>query len=135
MATQTWRNQRQSLSIEKPTPVKSKASAGGGSSTRILDRATARRWRTRHNPFSLLVWLAGWAAALILLAGMGLTWWDANTGNRIFDAVMEAGRWLATPFANLFANPDPDKQLYVTWGLAAGVYYVLGRILSWLIRR
>jgi hypothetical protein len=84
---------------------------------------------------SRLVWLAGLVAALILLAGMGFTYAGANMHNDLVTAVMRAGRWLATPFEEVFMYRDPAKQLYANWGLAAAVYYVLGRMLSWLIRR
>jgi hypothetical protein len=84
---------------------------------------------------SRLVWLAGLAAALILLIGMGFTYANANPHNDLVMAVMHAGRWLATPFEEVFMYRDPAKKLYANWGLAAAVYYVLGRMLSWLIRR
>jgi Ca2+-binding RTX toxin-like protein len=73
---------------------------------------------TKH-PVSALVWLAARAAALTLLAGMGLTWADANTGNTLVQNTLDAGRWLATPFADVFTNSDPEKQLYANWGLTA----------------
>src|ERR1700754_2736331 len=98
------------------------------------DRGPVRR-RYGHNPVSALVWLAAWAAALTLLAGMGLTWADADTSNTLVQNILDVGHWLATPFADVFTHTDPGDRLYANWGLAAAVYYVLGRVLSWLIRR
>lgn len=90
--------------------------------------------RHRHNPISRLVWAAGWTAAVVLLAGMLLTWIDANPANGLVNAVLNIGEWLATPFHDLFRNPDADHRLYQNWGIAAAAYYALGRVLSWLIR-
>jgi hypothetical protein len=89
----------------------------------------------RHNPVSLLVWLAGWAAALILVAGTALTYARADMSNAAVHAVMDAGRWLATPFSEVFSYRDRSRQLYANWLLAAAVYWIIGRMLSWLIRR
>jgi hypothetical protein len=77
---------------------------------------------------------AGWAAAAILVLGMLLTWGDANPGNTLVDATLDAGRWLATPFRDAFTRTDPEQQLYINWTIAAVVYYVLARALSWMTR-
>ena len=77
---------------------------------------------------------AGWAAAAILGLGMLLTWGDANPGNVLVDAVLDAGRWLATPFHDVFTRTDPEEQLYINWTLAGVVYYVLARAFSWMTR-
>jgi hypothetical protein len=133
MAVQIWRDRRRHRTDDgaKGSEPRRRPSARGFADR----RATRRERRHGHNPVSALVWLAAWAAALTLLAGMGLTWADANTGNDLVRGVLNAGRWLATPFADVFTNLEPDKRLYANWGLAAGVYYVLGRLLAWLIRR
>ncbi|HEY7485560.1 MAG TPA: hypothetical protein VH912_13940 [Streptosporangiaceae bacterium] len=103
--------------------------------TVLVDRRTARRWRGRaHNPVSLVVWIAAWAAVLILLLGIVLTWANANPANDIVHQILRAGNWLATPFHDAFLNPDPKHRLYADWGVAAAVYLVIGRVLSWLIR-
>lgn len=103
--------------------------------TVLVDRRTARRWRGRaHNPVSATIWLAAWAAALILLLGILLTWANANSANAIVHPIMRAADWLGSPFRNAFLNPDPKHRLYADWGVAAGVYLVIGRVLSWLTR-
>lgn len=103
--------------------------------TVLVDRRTARRWRgRRRNPVSLVIWLAAWAAALILLLGILLTWGNANPANDIVHAILRAGTWLATPFHDAFVNPNPQHRLYADWGVAAAVYLVIGRVLSWLVR-
>jgi hypothetical protein len=93
------------------------------------------RWRrSRPNPVSAMIMAAGWAAVAILALGMLLTWGDANPGNTLVDATLDAGRWLATPFHDVFTRPDPHEQLYINWALAGAVYYVLARALSWMTR-
>ncbi|MBC6456847.1 hypothetical protein [Actinomadura sp. HBU206391] len=133
MAVQIWRDRRRHGADGDTRDAKPRSRPSG--SGFVERRASRRERRHGHNPVSALIWLAAWAAALTLLAGMGLTWADANTGNTLVQNILDAGRWLATPFADVFTNPDPDKQMYANWGLAAAVYYVMGRILAWLIRR
>jgi hypothetical protein len=104
--------------------------------TVLVDRRTARRWRARHrhNPVSATIWLAAWVAALILALGILLTWANANPDNGLVHPIMRAADWLGTPFRNAFLNPDPKQRLYADWGVAAGAYLVIGRVLSWLTR-
>jgi hypothetical protein len=103
--------------------------------TVLVDKKTARRWRrNRRNPVSTASWMTAVAAALILVLGMLLTWSDANQANDVVHAIMRMGNWLATPFHDVFTNANVEHQLYQNWGLAAGVYLILGRALSWLTR-
>ncbi|POM27437.1 hypothetical protein BTM25_18510 [Actinomadura rubteroloni] len=110
-----------------PVPV-------GDAPSPVVERPR-RRWR-RHgsNPVSMAISAAGWAAALILLLGMLLVWSDANPGNVLVERTLDAGRWLATPFHDLFTRRDPDEQLYINWGIAAVAYYAVSRIVAWLVR-
>lgn len=102
--------------------------------TVVVERKPARWRRSRPNPVSAMIMAAGWAAAAILALGMLLTWGDANPGNSLVDATLDAGRWLATPFRDAFTRTDPEEQLYINWTIAAVVYYVLARALSWMTR-
>jgi hypothetical protein len=104
--------------------------------TVLVDRRTARRWRgrRRHNLVSAAIWLAAWAAAGILLLGILLTWANANPSNDVLHPILRAADWLGSPFRNAFLGPDPKHRLYADWGVAAGVYLVIGRVLSWLTR-
>lgn len=101
----------------------------------VVVRRGPRRWpRSNHNPVSRMILGLAWGAVLILGLGMLLTLTNANPGNELVAATLDSGRWLATPFHDVFTNPDPDHQLYMNWGLAAVIYYLLGRGLSWLTR-
>lgn len=138
MAVQSLRDWRSNRHRERDVRTGSKAPTASKAATIVRGRRhdrTERRYGSRHNPISALIWLAGWAAALTLLAGIALTWGDANPANDLVHRVLTGARWLATPFEDVFTYRTPDKQLYATWGLAAAVYYVLGRVLSWLVRR
>jgi hypothetical protein len=162
MVTHIWRRRRAEATSEDMRPAEPAASAGtaepNGSAGRaaglrrivtrqrpvdavpqtvLVDRRTARRWRSstrRHNPVSAVVWLAAWVAAAILVLGILLTWANANPSNDILQPILRAADWLGSPFRNAFLNPDPKHRLYADWGVAAGVYLVLGRVLSWLTR-
>lgn len=108
--------------------------ADGTGKTVVVERKPARWRRSRTNPISAMIMAAGWAAAAILALGMLLTWGDANPGNTLVDATLDAGSWLATPFHDAFTRTDPEEQLYINWTLAGVVYYVLARALSWMTR-
>ncbi|MFD0685231.1 hypothetical protein [Actinomadura fibrosa] len=111
------------------------APAGTEPTRTVVVRPKRRRWlRSTHNPISAMILAAGWAAAAILVLGMLLTWGEANPGNTIVDATLDAGRWLATPFHDIFTRSDPKEQLYINWSIAAVVYYVLARAFSWMTR-
>ncbi|HEU5159488.1 MAG TPA: hypothetical protein VFU43_21000 [Streptosporangiaceae bacterium] len=103
--------------------------------TVLVDRRTARRWRGhRHNPVSSAIWAAAWAAAVVLGLGILLTWANANPANDVVQPVMRMAQWLGSPFNDAFLNPDPKQRLYAEWGVAAGAYLLIGRVLSWLTR-
>jgi hypothetical protein len=71
--------------------------------------------------------------AAVLVAAILLYVLGANQGNAIVSAVMDAGRWLAGPFKNLFALDSSKAQLAVNWGIAAAVYALVGSLLARLI--
>lgn len=102
----------------------------------VVIRRGPRRWprHSGHNPVSRMIQALAWAAVIILGLGMLLTLTNANPGNELVDSTLRMGRWLAGPFHDVFTNPDPDHALYMNWGLAAAVYYLLGRALSYLTR-
>ena len=157
MVTHIWRRRRTEATPEATRPAEPAERAGGAEpgsrpaklrrtitaqrpveavpQTVLVDRRTARRWRgRRHNPVSGAIWLTAWVAVAILLLGILLTWANANSANGIVHPIMRAADWLGSPFRNAFLNPDPKHRLYADWGVAAGVYLVIGRVLSWLTR-
>jgi hypothetical protein len=59
---------------------------------------------------------------------------DANPANDIVDAIVDAGRWLAGPFRDLFTL-DGDWRIIVNWGIAAAVYSFIAQLLATAVAR
>jgi hypothetical protein len=74
--------------------------------------------------------------ALVLILGIVLVLLEANRSNDLVHAIRDAASFLAGPFDGLF-NLDSNKaEKAVNWGIAAVVWYALGRgIARLLIRR
>ena len=82
-----------------------------------------------------IVKLVGGIVAAILVAGILLIVLEANRGNDIVSAVLDAARWLAGPFDNLFSLDERKTEVAVNWGLAAIVYYAIAAIIARLLAR
>jgi hypothetical protein len=76
---------------------------------------------------------AGIAAGVIVLAVV-LRVVGANLHAEIVRWIEDAGRWLTTPFHNLF-SVHGDWHYIVNWGLAALVYLVIGRFIAAALAR
>jgi hypothetical protein len=57
----------------------------------------------------------------------------ANANNGIVNAVMDAARWLVTPFKSLFSISDPKWNVAVNWGIGALVYSLIGGLITRLL--
>jgi len=73
--------------------------------------------------------------AVIIAAGVLLVVLEANPANAIVEAILDAARWLAGPFADFFTLDDRKLEVAVNWGLALAVYVVAGRLVANLLRR
>jgi hypothetical protein len=82
-----------------------------------------------------LVILVATAVAAILVAGIVLVLLEANPSNDIVQAVRDAASFLAGPFAGLFTLDNNKAERAVNWGLAAVVWYALGRLIAHLLLR
>jgi hypothetical protein len=78
--------------------------------------------------------VAGLVAAVIVL-GILLFVFGANQSNVLVEAVMDAGRWLTTPFHGLFDIDNSKTQLAVNWGIAAAVYYLVASFVARVLAR
>ncbi|SEF94095.1 hypothetical protein SAMN04489712_102577 [Thermomonospora echinospora] len=108
---------------------------GASATTTVVDRPQPGRYlRGRRTPVSNAIMGTAWAAVLILLLGMLLTATGANPANAFVSHTLDTAGWLATPFDDVFPNPDPERHRYLNWGLAAFVYFLLGRTLSHIVR-
>jgi len=82
-----------------------------------------------------LVQLIATIVAAILVAGILLVVFDANRDNTIVNAVLDAAKFLAGPFDDMF-KPDGHKlQIGINWGIAAAVYLFAGSLIARLLRR
>ena len=72
-------------------------------------------------------------ATLILLVGIALVLLKANQGNDIVAAIHDAAAWLAGPFDGMFSFDKARTETAVNWGIAAAVWFVVGRLLARVI--
>jgi hypothetical protein len=77
-----------------------------------------------------VVMLVATLVAAVLVAGILLTVLGANASNEIVQATRDAARFLAGPFKGLFTFGERDLQVAVNWGLAAVVWYALGKLVA-----
>lgn len=89
----------------------------------------------RANPVSRAINLVTWLIVCVLMIGILLTWADANRGNELVNLVLNLGEWLATPFNDVFTPDSREAALYQNWALAAVVYWAVGSLIAYLVRR
>jgi hypothetical protein len=71
----------------------------------------------------------------IIVVGIVLVWLEANPGNGVVEAVLDASRWLAGPFDDAFTIDSHKWAVTVNWGIAGVVYSIAGGVLARLLRR
>jgi hypothetical protein len=80
--------------------------------------------------------LAATAVALVLVLGIVLVVLEANRSNDLVQFVRDAAAFLAGPFDGLFNLQRHKVEVAVNWGIAAVVWYALGRLIArMLVRR
>jgi hypothetical protein len=82
-----------------------------------------------------VVLLVGTVVAAILVLGIVLIVVGANRGNELVGTALDAARWLAGPFDRLFTLDSPKTEVAVNWGIAAIVWYAIGRLIMRLLLR
>ena len=82
-----------------------------------------------------LVTLIAALVAALLVIGILLVVLGANQSNTLVDALMDAARWLAGPFRDLFTFDSHKTTVAVNWGIAAVAYLAVARLLARLIVR
>jgi hypothetical protein len=75
------------------------------------------------------------AVVLLIVAGILLIVFKANPSNDIVNWVTDAARWLAGPFDGMFNLDNPRGEIALNWGIAAAVYFIVGRLVARLLRR
>jgi hypothetical protein len=71
----------------------------------------------------------------VIVVGIALVLLEANKGNDIVEAVLDAGRFLVEPFDNVFKPEGTKARVGVNWGLAALVYGLVGGLIVRLLTR
>jgi hypothetical protein len=71
----------------------------------------------------------------LLVVGILLVVFEANTSNDIVNWVLDAARFLAGPLDDVFKLDNSKTRVAVNWGLAALVYAVIGGLIVRLLRR
>jgi len=71
----------------------------------------------------------------LIVIGILLTLLEANKGNDIVKAVLDAGKFLVGPFENVFKPDGAKAKVAVNWGLAAVIYAIVGGLIARLLRR
>lgn len=72
---------------------------------------------------------------LLIVAGIVLFVLGANEDNAIVGAVLDAAEFLVGPFRDIFERDDEKQEVAINWGIAVIVYFVVGRLISSLLRR
>lgn len=78
--------------------------------------------------------IAGLVAGLVVV-GILLVVLEANAGNDIVNALLDAARWLAGPFKGIFSFDSHKLDVAVNWGLAAAIYLAIGALIARLAAR
>ena len=79
--------------------------------------------------------IAATAVALILVLGIVLVALEANQANDLVQVVRDVATFLAGPFDGLFTLDSTKAETAVNWGIAAVVWYAIGRLIARLILR
>jgi hypothetical protein len=79
--------------------------------------------------------LAATAVALVLVLGIVLVVLAANRSNELVQFVRDAAGFLAGPFDGLFNLQRHKVEVAVNWGIAAVVWYALGRLIAGMLLR
>jgi len=77
--------------------------------------------------------LVATVVALVLILGIVLVVLGANRSNGLVQVVHDAASFLAGPFDGLFNLARHKVEVAVNWGIAAVVWYALGRLIARLL--
>ncbi len=71
----------------------------------------------------------------VIVLGIVLVALEANTANVLVDAVLDVANFLVGPFEDVFDLEQRKTAVAVNYGLAALVYFIVGRVIARLLRR
>ena len=73
--------------------------------------------------------------AAVLVIAILLVVFEANRANEIVEAVLDAGRFLAGPFEDMFDLSRRKVEVAVNYGIAAVAYLFVAGVIARLLRR
>ena len=82
-----------------------------------------------------IVNLIGRLVAAALVIAILLVVLEANRDNAVVEAVLDAGRFLAGPFKDMFDLDNRKTEVAVNYGIAAVVYLFVAGLIARLLRR
>ena len=82
-----------------------------------------------------LVRLVSSLLAGVIVVGILLVVLEANRDNAVVEALLDAARFLAGPFKDVFDLESRKTEVDVNWGIAAALYLVAGRLIARLLSR
>jgi hypothetical protein len=101
---------------------------------RTRERRAARGLEARA-ALARMVMLAGSVVFAIVVVGILLVVLGANQANTLVSAALDAARWLAGPFDQLFTFDSHKTEIAVNWGIAAVVYAAVARLVARVLLR
>ena len=82
-----------------------------------------------------IVNLIGRLVAAALVIAILLVVLEANRDNAVVEAVLDAGRFLAGPFKDMFDLDNRKTEVAMNYGIAAVVYLFVAGLIARLLRR
>jgi hypothetical protein len=83
---------------------------------------------------SRLLGTATIAICALIALGIVLYALDANTRKWLVSDIESIARWFAAPFANTFMVHSHKLAIALNWGLAIGVYAIVGRLAAGIVK-
>lgn len=71
----------------------------------------------------------------LIVVGILLVVLEASPDNGLVSALLDAARWLVTPFKGIFDLDGRKPTVAVNWGLAAVVYGAIGLLIARVLAR
>jgi len=96
------------------------AAAGGAAFLRIL---------------AMIVDIVVAIVTILIVLGIIFVIFKANPKNTIVKDVHDVAKFLVGPFDGLFTPKDHKLAIAINWGIAAVVYFIVGRLIASLLRR
>jgi hypothetical protein len=84
---------------------------------------------------SRLLVIAGFALFALLIAGIVLTIFEADSDNAIVDLVLDVAGFFGAPFEGIFHADDRETQVVFDWGLAAFVWALIAMVVAAVVNR